>query len=354
MVCCYCHERIPKGVDKCPNCGRAAKKTGGLGPVRKPLAAVCALLVGFALFAVFLRAPHVFYGNNNATIASGGEICADERHVYYKAVNKAGEPALFSMNEDGTQKKQLCETNGDYLNYAGKWIYFTQAEGSPCIMRTSLEGGKESKVGECTGSWLQISDNKLFFIKTDTARSSGKIYTASLSEKKEQKLCDFRAKCLNVDDDRLFFINESEGNEIWSIKKNGADERKVVAQDCLFFAVDEGKLYFIAADGKRLTYRLGTCSADGADFRWLCDVSTAEFATSKDSVYCLDENFRLIRLPKDDLAHAKQVRREHSMHEEIKISSSGEWLYYRAASGSAADKAMYRIHIYSGYEELVG
>ncbi|MEG1303964.1 MAG: hypothetical protein RSD19_00110 [Oscillospiraceae bacterium] len=42
------------------------------------------------------------------------------------------------------------------------------------------------------------------------------------------------------------------------------------------------------------------------------------------------------------------------MHEEIKISSSGEWLYYRAASGSAADKAMYRIHIYSGYEELVG
>lgn len=199
-----------------------------------------------------------------------------------------------SMKIDGSEKKQLKDSNCGYLNVQGDWIYFTYSgymdpdNSGICRMKADGSGfqvlGKGEQDDEClcvAGDWIYYSSyndgNKLYRMKTD---GSGK-----------QKLSDAVStnEFIVSGDSIFFYVNKEDSYGIYRMGTDGGGLKKLSADAAYNMLMSGDRIYYVGLSSDPAAsfgdYALYSIKTDGSDKKTLVDSVQMDFNIAGDWIY---------------------------------------------------------------------
>lgn len=207
-------------------------------------------------------------GNTPSNAYNSGLFCEGSDGIVYFS-NSYDNGALYSMNPDETDLKKLNKYNTQWINEAGKYLYYYEAaDGSNAIAgfgghmmgiyRSDKKGGKLKCLDKAPCVNLSLAGNYLFYMRYTNVNNEGLTLHKLHIDKKdeEQVMKDFiNPSC--VLNGNIYYAGLSEDHKLYKLNCVN-DSVNVLIDDNMWFPVvtdDERTVYYISVDDGYKLYR---------------------------------------------------------------------------------------------------
>ncbi len=206
---------------------------------------------------------HIGLGNVPGNHLNGGYFVEDEEFFYYKVTSRE-KSRIYKVDKKTLKTTKLATTilGVDYLNVAGKYIYYT--DGSPgFIWKMSKNGIFRRPVLLRDATDVIISGNRIYYrfelldgplIDTEWLKPYvGSIYSCDLNGRNKKLISKEEILHFVVDGDKIYYTDHTDNNSIWRMNTSGKNREKLHSKKSTEpgFCVpnfDEKYLYFTADD----------------------------------------------------------------------------------------------------------
>ena len=211
-------------------------------------------------------------GNTNSNISVIGVVARQGDWIYFST-----EDAIYKAKTDGTEKQQIVNRYGYWLNVVGDWIYYRSSDSDTgyamSLFKARTDGTEEQRLDSSTnnayvnvvGDWIYYANNEgLYRIRTNGAEREHLYESGNYG-------------CINVEGDWIYFNHNGSVRgavqAIYKVKTDGTDAQEIHRSGPVKMVVEGDWIYFgnyygwqkIRTDGtdlQRLDYG-STLIADG-------------------------------------------------------------------------------------------
>ncbi|MCR5848139.1 MAG: DUF5050 domain-containing protein [Lachnospiraceae bacterium] len=305
-----------------------------------PLIIISAALVLFAVsFSIVSRYPNKVpknpqgtVGNTAGNIYNQGLFCENDGKVYF--ANSYDSGSLYSMNPDETEVKKILNAKVQYINVAGKYIYYYMADSSTStglgflrrvmgINRCKKNGRSGVTLTRDPSLEMILIDNSIYFLDYDKVKG---VHLSKMSTdgKNDIDLSNSIINPAGVYGDVIYFTN-NESNHFLMILDTADDSITEYVRINMWNPIRMGNyIYFMDIDHN---YRL--C-------RYSISDENVEILT-KDRVDCFNLNTDYIYYQKNDAKNPclKRITIDGSSEEIIKsgnytaINLTDRYVYFQ-------------------------
>ncbi len=225
------------------------------------LAAIGLLLI--AAYAIYEQRAHqstdsADIGNTVGNIANGGFVLQMNDKIFY--LNWQDENRLYSMNLDGSERKQLTKESVDTMNGLDGWIYYTNFSDQSKLYKIRADGAKRSCIYPWQVDALNICGEWLYFTNLSDLRQ---IYKLKTDGSHETQLNQDESRNVLVAAGWIYYNNSTDADCLYRIRLDGKERTKLtdfnpgifwLEGNQVYFcnAADDGKLYTMSVEGKEI------------------------------------------------------------------------------------------------------
>lgn len=190
---------------------------------------ITAFLLSLSLLIVFF--PHKIPSNPEGTIGNTagnlnnkGLFCENDGVVYFS--NAYANGALYSMNSDGTNIKNLSNSSIEYINAAGNYLYFYLTNSSSSgglgsiralsgVYRSTKNGKKFTCINSDPSAIIALVDDYLYYQHYDV--DHGMTFYRTRTDKKNQvELADYVVNPASVQNGLIYYNGVEKDHYLYS------------------------------------------------------------------------------------------------------------------------------------------
>lgn len=235
-----------------------------------------------------------YYGNTFNNIANGGSFAENGKWTYF------GDVGIWRVSDDESEADRLVsdeENDVAFVNVMGEDIYYVNALENFSIYKVYTNGTHRTKLLDVQAMYLHVVDDWMYFVDMEKEA----IFKAKLDGSELTKVTDVAApSAMGVYKNWIYYVDGDKG--LTRIQTDGTAKMNLDDKQVSFFAVNDGKLYFVNATDLHL-YRM---NLDGSNVEKVLDQPMMTFNVSDGMVYYSSQaNGKIYQYALDGSIHQK-------------------------------------------------
>ena len=169
-------------------------------------------------------------GNTAGNLNNNGLFCEDEGIVYFSNAYDNG--SLYSMNADETNVRKIADVQIQYLNAAGKYLYYYQASSSARsglgavrsmsgVYRATKSGGKMTCFNSDPSGIVSLVGNYVYYQHYDT-KNGMTLYKQNIDRSGETEIAKQVINPASSQDGIIYFNGVEKDHNLYAL--NTADD----------------------------------------------------------------------------------------------------------------------------------
>lgn len=257
-------------------------------------------------------------GNTSGNLLNSGLFCENEGMIYF--ANPYDNNKLYSMGSDLSNPKKISDDRASYINSAGDYIFYTRRN-------DQLENDLDAV--------LSLSTTGLFMVDT-SGRNIAQLYDDPT-----------QVVCLYGNNVYYQHYDQKKGLELYSVKIDGSEEKKLVAEAAAPYAVSDNRIYYTGWDSDHYIHSIGI-SGSGASVIYAGNCTSLTIQGNYLYFMNMEQDYNLCRIPLDGSSVETIVNQRLATYN---ISEDGTIVYYQVDDG--ANNGLYKLDLYTYNSELI-
>ncbi len=200
-------------------------------------------------------------GNTAGNLNNNGLFCEDEGIVYFSNAYDNG--SLYSMNADETNVRKIADVQIQYLNAAGKYLYYYQASSSARsglgavrsmsgVYRATKSGGKMTCFNSDPSGIVSLVGNYVYYQHYDT-KNGMTLYKQNIDRSGETEIAKQVINPASSQDGIIYFNGVEKDHNLYALN-TADDSMTLVLEYSLWNPVVQGDYIYFMDVGNQ--YRL--------------------------------------------------------------------------------------------------
>ncbi len=197
--------------------------------------------------------PKNTIGNTAGNLNNKGLFCEKEGIIYFS--NAYANGALYSMNADGTNLKQLSNSSVEYINAAGNYLYFYLKSSSSSsglgsvrnfsgVFRSTKSGNNFTCINSDPSQVVALIDDYIYYQHYDVDHGMT-LYKTRTDKKNQAKLTDYIINPASVQNGIIYYSGVEKDHYLYSFNTENDSSSLVWAYDVFNPIVQDDFIYYM-------------------------------------------------------------------------------------------------------------
>lgn len=224
------------------------------------IALILAVLIAVSIISKHIpKNPIGTVGNSSGNLNNGGLVCETDDGIIYFA-NPYDNYFIYSMDPYGDNIKLVKDVSAEYINHAGKFLYFNQKESLQSatffglagnmhgIYRLKLNGSKDMRsLDRTVAGTVVLIENDVYYQHSDTSVGTS-LYKVSTSGSDAHMISDLFINPSCVIDGNIYFPNRDNNMQLSIINTESENVAPFVNIRAFNPTLQGDYIYYIDAD----------------------------------------------------------------------------------------------------------
>lgn len=211
-------------------------------------------------------------GNSSGNLLNGGLICEYNNKIYFS--NPMDDGALYVMNSDCSEYKKLQNDKANYINVAGKYLYYTRKNGdrekqtkdfflfsNSGLYRINKDGKAMITLSMDISEVNSLSGNYVYYQRYNK-KSGLQLYKTKLDGKENSLLLEDPISPHAIQGNTLYFTNIKDDHYIKSMDLTTGSIKTIYEGNCSSCIVTDQYIFFLSNTDD---YAIGRVNLDGSN-----------------------------------------------------------------------------------------
>ncbi len=257
-------------------------------------------------------------GNTSGNLLNSGLFCENGGKIYF--ANPYDDNKLYCMDSDLSNPKKLSDDRVSYINSAEKYIFYTR---------------RNDQIKNDLNAVLSLSTTGLFRINT-SGHSNFQLYEDPT-----------QVVCLYGNNVYYQHYDQKKGLELYSIKIDGSEEKKIVSEAVAPYAIHNDRIYYTGWNSDHYIHSIGI-NASGAKVIYAGNCTNLTIQGDYLYFMNMEQDYSLCRIPFDGSSVETIINQRLATYN---ISEDGTSVYYQVDDGK--NSGLYKLDLYTYNSSLI-